>query len=160
MTDFPALLRGLAEAGVEFIVVGGAAAAAHGAAGLADDLDIVYRRSRENVDRLVLALSAHEPRLRGAPPGLPFEWSARTIRGCLNFALTTRLGDLDLLGETTGGGGYEELLARSVILQVFKVECRCLGLLPLIQLKRATGRPRDLELAAKLEAILRERDKA
>jgi len=49
MTDFPALLRLLTESGVEFILVGGAAANAHGAPRLTLDLDVVYwRRSANN----------------------------------------------------------------------------------------------------------------
>ncbi len=42
--------------------------------------------------------------LRGAPPGLPFTWNEQTIAAGLNFTLTTRLGDLDLLGDIPGGG--------------------------------------------------------
>ena len=44
MTDFAALLSTLGEHKVDFIVVGGAAAIAHGSARLTQDLDIVYRR--------------------------------------------------------------------------------------------------------------------
>ena len=40
MIDFPPLLRTLSDEGVEFIIVGGAAATAHGAARLTLDLDI------------------------------------------------------------------------------------------------------------------------
>ena len=42
MIDFPGLLRALSEAGVQYIIVGGAAATAHGSARLTQDLDIVY----------------------------------------------------------------------------------------------------------------------
>lgn len=52
MTDFSGLLRALAEAGVEFILVGGAAATAHGSARLTLDVDVVYRRTPENLARL------------------------------------------------------------------------------------------------------------
>ena len=51
MTDFKALLRILSEAGVECIIIGGVAAAVHGAARATFDLDIVYRRTPENVRR-------------------------------------------------------------------------------------------------------------
>src|SRR5690242_4063521 len=101
MTDLGALVRVLASAGVEFIVVGGAAAIAHGSTRLTLDLDIVYRRSRENLDRLVAALGPHAPYLRGIPPGLPFVWDRTTLDRGMNFTLTTRLGDIDLLGEIT-----------------------------------------------------------
>ncbi len=79
MTDFRALIRLLAQASIEFIIVGGAAATAHGSARLTEDLDIVYRRTDENVSRLIRALTPYEPYLRGAPPGLPFRWDELTI---------------------------------------------------------------------------------
>jgi len=72
MTDFRALLQTLTQGGVEFIIVGGAAATAHGATRLTLDLDIVYRRTPENAERLAQALAPHNPYLRGMPPGLPF----------------------------------------------------------------------------------------
>lgn len=65
MTDFAALLRRLGDNGVEFIVVGGAAAIAHGSARLTQDLDIVYDRSAENLERLVAALRNEKPYIRG-----------------------------------------------------------------------------------------------
>jgi predicted nucleotidyltransferase len=70
-----------------------------------------------------------------------------------------RLGALDLLGEITGGGGYEDLLSHTIILNLFGVSCRCLGLKRLIEVKRAAGRPRDLEAIAELEALLKERQR-
>jgi hypothetical protein len=47
-----------------------------------------------------------------------------------------------------------------VTLQVYGVDCRCLGLAALIQTKRAAGRPKDLEAIAELEALLEERRRA
>ncbi len=157
MTDFRALLLLLADSRIEFIIVGGAAATAHGSARLTQDLDVVYRRTPENIGRLAQALASCQPYLRGAPPGLPFDWSERTLSNGLNFTLTTTLGALDLFGEITGGGGYDELLPFSVELRLYGVECLCLGLERLIYVKRATGRPKDLEVIAELEAIREER---
>jgi hypothetical protein len=65
ITDFEALIRLLSQDSVEFILVGGIAAAAHGAARSTRDLHVVYRRSPENIARLVKALSCHAPYLRG-----------------------------------------------------------------------------------------------
>ncbi len=50
--DLPALLATLCDAGVEFIIVGGAAAVIQGAPITTNDLDIVHRRTPENVARL------------------------------------------------------------------------------------------------------------
>jgi hypothetical protein len=103
-------------------------------------------------------LAPLNPYLRGAPPGLPFLWSESTLLAGLNFTLVTSLGSLDLLGEITGGGGYKELLTDTITLQLFGVECLCLDLPKLIQVKRAAGRPRDLEVVAELQALLEERE--
>lgn len=156
MTDFKQLLRLLTDNEVEFIIVGGAAATAHGSARLTFDLDIVYKRSRENITRLVNALRPIHPYLRGAPPGLPFDWSVETIEKGLNFTLTTSLGALDLLGDIVGGGGYEQLFETTIPVEIGGVECLCLDLERLIQVKRAAGRPKDLEVVAELQQILDE----
>jgi predicted nucleotidyltransferase len=157
MTDFKALLGALSEGGVEFILVGGVAATVHGSTRLTVDVDAVYRRTTENIERLVLALTPYHPYLRGAPLGLPFRWDAATVKRGLNFTLTTDIGDVDLLGEITGGGGYDQLVAATVGIRVFGMECRCLTLDMLIDVKRAAGRPKDFEAIAELEAIREER---
>jgi len=153
LIDYPALLRALRDHDVRFIIVGGAAATAHGAARLTQDLDIVYERSPDNLRHLVAALAPNQPYLRGAPPGLPFLFDDETLRRGLNFTLTSKLGDVDLLGEIVGGGGYRELEAHTIALDLFGVRCLCLGLDKLIEVKRAAGRPKDLEALAELIAI-------
>ena len=58
MSDrFERPLRALADGGVRFIVVGGLAGAAHGAARATYDVDLVYDRSPENLSRLAKALA-------------------------------------------------------------------------------------------------------
>jgi predicted nucleotidyltransferase len=153
MKRFESILQALADSGVEFILVGGVAAGVHGSARSTLDVDVVYRRTPDNLARLVAALSPHEPYLRGAPPGLPFRFDVETVRRGLNFTLTTRLGDLDLLGEVTGGGGFEALLRHSEHVRLFDRSILCLGLPKLIEVKRAAGRPKDLEAIAELELI-------
>lgn len=155
MTDFASLIRLLAQHNIEFILVGGAAATAHGSARLTQDLDIVYRRTPENIARLAACLGSSHPYLRGAPPGLPFHLNAETIQHGLNFTLTTDLGALDLFGEIPGGA-YEDLQRDTIEIKLFGITCRCLGLRRLIEVKRAAGRPRDLEAIAELQALLDE----
>jgi predicted nucleotidyltransferase len=154
---FEALFVALASERVDYVLVGGVAAVVHGAARATYDVDIVYARTAENMDRLVRALAALQPYLRGAPPGLPFSWDVDTLRRGLNFTLTTTAGDIDLLGEVTYGHGFEDLAADSEVVTVFGVECRCLSLGRLITLKRAAGRPKDLAALAELEALAEER---
>jgi predicted nucleotidyltransferase len=88
---------------------------------------------------------------------LPFRWDDLTVAAGLNFTLTTARGDLDLLGEVTGGGTYEQLLPFTAEVTAFGITCRVVTLERLIQLKRAAGRPKDLEVIAELQALLEER---
>lgn len=156
MTDYAALIRLLVDHQIDFIIVGGAAATAHGSARLTLDLDIVYSRDTLNIERIVRALEPIQPYLRGAPPGLPFEWSVETVKKGLNFTLITTLGALDLLGEIIGGGSYDALKSQTIKIEVAGAECSCLTLERLIEVKRAAGRPKDLEAIAELEQILQE----
>ena len=158
MTDYQTLIGTLVNGEVEFVIVGGLAATVHGSARLTQDIDVVYARSDANLERLAPSLAPLTPYLRGAPADLPFEWSVQTLRHGLNFTLTTAAGDIDLLGEITGGGGYESLLPHTLEIELFGHRCRCLDLEWLILTKRAAGRPRDLETVAELEVLLEERD--
>lgn len=157
--DLERLLDVLHQGNVHFVIVGGVAATIHGSARLTSDLDVIYARDRENLDRLVSALQPLDPYLRGAPPGLPFRFDAEKLRKGLNFTLITTAGPLDLLGEIAGLGGYESALQHCIEVQLFGTATRCLDLEALIRAKRAAGRPRDLETIAELEAIREESDR-
>lgn len=156
MIDFARLFGALHKTGVEYIIIGGVAATVHGSSRLTQDVDVCYARTDANLDRVVRALRPLKPYLRGAPRGLPFEWSAATLRAGLNFTLTTTAGDIDLLGELTGGGTYDDLIAHTMEVTLFTHRTRCLNLEWLIATKRAAGRPRDLEAIAELEALREE----
>lgn len=157
MTEFRELIRTLSDARVEFIVVGGVAAFAHGSARVTQDVDVVYRRTPENLKRLVAALQPYDPYPRGAPEGLPFTWDARTIQLGVNFTLRTTLGFIDLLGEITAGGSYDDVVRHSHLVEVYGTTCLCIDLDELIRVKKAVGRPKDFDAIAELEAIRDER---
>jgi len=156
--DLIGLVRALSGGGVRYIIVGGVAASLHGALRTTLDLDVVYARDPENIALLVRALEPYAPYLRGAPPGLPFRFDEDTVTRGLNFTLVTTLGDLDLLGEVTGGGDFDRLQTLSESVLIAGVECRVVSLPQLIALKRAAGRGKDREALAELEALLEERD--
>lgn len=160
MTQLPSLLESLAVGGVRFIVIGGIAATAHGSARVTLDVDCVYARDPENIVRLVAAIRPLNPSLRGAPPGLPFRFDEPTVRAGLNFTLETDAGPIDLFGEVAGGGTFDQLLPRTAELRIFGHSCRVVTLEALIALKRAAGRPKDLEAIAELQAIARLRREA
>jgi len=151
----PALVKGR----VDFVLIGGIAGIVHGSARVTYDVDLVYSRSDENIERLVKVLAPHAPYLRDAPENLPFTWDVKAIRNGLNFTLTTGLGDLDLFGEVIGGGSYDDLLSRSVEIEAVGVRFRCIDLPTLIHLKAAAGRTKDREALAELRVLLEEQNK-
>jgi len=153
MIDLKTVLPILVKSGIEFVIVGGVAATIHGSSYITDDLDICYGRSRENIKRLAETLIPYQPRLRGAPEGLPFIWDAKTVQNGLNFTLRTKLGDIDLLGEIAGVGSFEQVRQSSVTVELFGVECLVLSLDRLIDAKRAAGRPKDKLILPELEAL-------
>lgn len=101
-------------------------------------------RDADNLERLAASLAPLHPRLRGAPEHLPFFWDARTLRSGLNFTLKTDLGDVDLLGEVTGLGGYESVANLATKQEVAGLRIDVLSLEGLERAKRAAGRVKDL----------------
>jgi hypothetical protein len=146
-------LKLLAKYKVACVIVGGVAAIVHGSTQLTYDLDVCYDRERSNLARLTEALHAVNARLRGAPPNLPFILDEGTIRRGLNFTFKTNLGDIDLLGEVSGVGGYSQAMADAELRELFGFQFPVLSLPKLIAAKRAAGRPKDLNLIPELEAI-------
>ena len=154
MVDFPKILEVLENARVSYVLIGGGAMIAHGSAYVTRDVDICYDRSKENLERLAGALRPFHPTLRGAPPELPFLWDEETLRRGMNFTLRTDLGDIDLLGEVSGLGAYDEALASSQPMQIFGRTCPVLDLEALIKTKKVAGRRKDLLSIPELEALL------
>ena len=71
----------------------------------------------------------------------------------MNFTLRTDLGDVDLLGEITGIGTFEQARQASIMVTLFDVGCAVLSLDKLIVAKRSAGRPKDILLLPELEAL-------
>lgn len=153
------LLPTLVSGGVEFIIVGGVAGILHGSARATYDVDLVYSREEQNIQRLASVLAPYSPYLRNAPLGLPFVWDAKTIRHGMNFTLTTTVGDIDLFGEVVGGDTYGDLLSHSFEVEAFAVCFKCIDLPTLIRIKEAAGRRKDQEAIAELRVLLEEIEK-
>lgn len=154
-TDLPRLIEALVVEQVAFVIIGGVALVLHGSARVTQDLDICYSREPENLERLAKALGPFHPTLRGAPPDLPFTLDARTLRSGLNFTLTVEAGDIDLLGEVPGIGGYDRVADSAVRMTVYGHEVRVMSLGALERAKRAAGRLKDLADLAEIEEIRR-----
>lgn len=144
----------LTQGQVEFVIVGGVSAVLQGAEITTRDLDICYRRTPDNIGRLVAALAPLRPRPRGWPPGLPFTFDECTVQLGSNFTLEIGDESLDLLGEMSAIGGYEQIIGQAVELPVAGVPCKLLALAQLIASKEAAGRTKDLAVLPDLRATL------
>jgi hypothetical protein len=155
LADLDALIVALTEAGVKFIVVGGAAAVLHGAPVTTVDLDVVHRRTPENVERLLAVLAALESTYR-APTNPGLRPTAELMLGRGQNLLSTKLGPLDLLCVLHDQRGYEELLPRTEIMTDERAIIRVLDLDSLIELKAEMNRAKD-RLALPILLALRAR---
>jgi hypothetical protein len=147
------LLRFLYERGVEHILIGGVAVAAHGYPRPSKDLDIVPSPRHENLTRLAGALVA----LHARPADLgdfdadevPTEPTrAEDLAQGGNFRLETDLGALDIMQWVSGVDAedlFAELDREALAFVLDDVPVRYCSLPHLRAMKTAAGRPRDLD---------------
>lgn len=155
------ILRVLHEHRVEFVLVGGLAAVAHGSSLLTGDADITPSRRTDNLERLAAALRALDARLRTdrEPDGVPFPIDAAFLAAQpLMLNLTTDAGDVDLtFAPSAFSGGYDELLRNAVLLRlVDDVDTAVASLDDIITSKESAGRDKDHAALPYLRALRRE----
>ena len=145
--------------GVDFVAIGGWAVISHGSTRNTRDVDFVASTDPDNLARLEAALADLEAELWGVDAHLlGIDLDARTLAEGGNFTLVTRAGGLDFFNEVPGGAPYEHVRERSLLVDLGDgLQIRIAGIDDLIAMKRAAGRPRDLQDIATLTHLERER---
>lgn len=152
---FAELLRALAAEEVDAILVGMLSGVLQGAPVTTGDVDIVHRRTPENVERLLRVLKRVNAIYRHDPRRL--QPTASHLLGAGHQLLETDFGDLDCLGEIDGGRTFEDLEPHSLRLSLGDgLHVRVLGLRELVEVKRRAGRPKDLAALPVLQATIDE----
>jgi len=146
--------------GVEFIVVGGQAEWLFGSPRATFDVDLCYRRTKENLKRLASALRRIKPSLRNAPPDLPFQIDEKSLALGCNFTFDTPLGDLDLIGYLEPLGDFDAILPRAETMDLGGLNIKVIALDDLIKIKQYIRRPKDQESLFQLLAIKKARGEA
>lgn len=146
------LLAVLQDAGVDFVVIGGVAALAHGSATLTRDLDIAAPLSPENVERLMAALRPYRPHHVTRPDLGPIQDSLERLCEFRLLLIDTDLGRLDVLSEVQPLGPASSLSAVELELLSGRM-FRVLTLDQLIEVKAYLGRPKDRIVEVELRAI-------
>ncbi|MPZ22627.1 MAG: hypothetical protein GEU28_03605 [Dehalococcoidia bacterium] len=136
-------LRVLLGNDVRFVVIGGIAGQLHGSTSMTFDIDVCYERSRDNAERMAVALKEMNARPRGFPDDLVFVLDADTIRLGDSFTFVTDHGEVDCLGTPSGTMGFDELERNAVTMDVGGLRLPVCSLNDLMRMKRAAGRPKD-----------------
>jgi hypothetical protein len=158
MQNLSELTRRLVEAKVEFVLVGGFAAVAHGVTLVTRDVDICCRFSEANLMRIQHALAGLHPAHRSRPD-MPLALTPEQCANLKNLYLKTDLGIVDCLGEILGVGDFGAVLEQSIEVELPFGLCRILGIEALMRAKQAMGRDHDRITLRQLEEIAKHRGK-
>lgn len=152
-------IEALADAGIDFVLIGGLAGIAHGSAYATYDLDIMYARDRANLERLTDVLKELKATLRGAPPDLPFLLDADTLDEGGNFTFDTPHGALDILAYPEGAPKYEDVKSAADEIDFAGRRVLVASLDHLIAMKEAGGRGKDRLMATEYRTLADEKQR-
>lgn len=157
--DPEAILATLHRCGVDYLLIGGLAAALYGSPHVTVDVAITPRRDPDNLRRLAGALEELDARVRtaGVEGGLEFDRSVAMLSRVELLNLTTRFGDLDIAFVPAGTDGYEGLIENSMRIEVRGTPVVLAALTDIIRSKETAGRDKDLVTLPALRALLKAR---
>jgi len=150
------LLEHLTRHGVDFVVIGGIAAALHGSERNTFDLDICPAQDAANLDALGIALVEIDAGLRDIDEEIPFVPDGRSLAGIEILTLSTSLGPLDVVVRPHGSPSYAALRRRATQMDVGgPAPVPIASIEDLIAMKRGTDRPKDRDDIERLDALAR-----
>jgi hypothetical protein len=162
MTDSPErpldlleLFRVLAEHGVDYLVIGGVAAQVHGHRRTTKDLDVTPAPDPKNFERLaaaLVALDAHPAELGASAPTPTAE---QLHVASIVPPLATQHGELHILNDVPGAADYAVMCTRALESNLGGIAVRIVGVDDLVRMKKATGRPSDIEDIEVLATVAR-----
>ena len=160
--DVGDLIEVLDRHGVEYVVIGGVATQVHGHRRTTMDFDLMPDPDPENLRRLGAALAELEARPLESPVAkveIPVTDPERLAIAAIVPPLATRHGQIHILKEPKGARAFEELREAALVVALDGIQVAIASLDDLIRMKRAAGRPADLDdIAALTEAERRQRD--
>jgi len=155
MQSLSELVRRLITSEVEFVLVGGFAAVAHGVTLVTRDVDICCRFTEANLMRVQRAFADLHP-VHRSRADMPLQLTTEQCASLRNLHLKTDLGVVDCLGEVLGVGDFEAALRESVEVELPYGKCRILDIDALIRAKEAMNRDHDIITVKYLKEIKRQ----
>lgn len=147
--DAERILDALAEHAVDYVIVGGLAVQTHGHVRTTVDIDVIPRPDPSNLVRLADALNALDARVLN-PGSEGMKIDATMLPRATLWQFATRHGAVDVLHDAPGAPPYDELRRQALEIRFGDLELAVAGRDDLIGMKRASGRPVDLEDIAAL----------
>ena len=145
-------MQSLAEAGVEFIIVGGIAGTLHGSRFSTDDVDVLVRGGKRNLDRLgalLVGLQARDTSRRSLGKVMADLATGSSAR------FRTRYGAFDVLTEVPAEGDFSfaAMARRASRVEIAGFELMVAALDDLIAMKEQAHRVKDLARLPELRRI-------
>ncbi len=157
MHELHLLLRRLADAGLEFVVVGGYAGTIHGSALITWGVDVCAVLSAENVEKICRAFADLNPVHRQTHRLLSFVDYAAPWQPPVTLCLRTDQGVIDIHPSIPGVGDFERLRKSAEEVPMFGRTYPVISIKDLIAAREAVGREEDMLAAKELRAILAKR---
>jgi len=142
----------LADADIDFVVVGGIAAAMRGSLRETTHLDLLVKRTPVNLARLAAVLTELAAKVKGSPRS-PMPIAPSLFQGMEIVTFETTVGEVDILMVGRGGWTYEQVVEGAEKVDIAGRRIQLISIDDLVAMKRAAGRPKDLETAQELEAL-------
>ena len=144
MQQIESLLRLLNESSVRYVIIGATAFAAHGWIRATADLDLFVASDAENLARLRQALEE-----------FGYDLTDASLEDFQRYKILLRQYDLplDIHPFVQGVASFEEVWENRVVADLGEVQAVFASLDDLIRMKRAAGRPKDLEDLKHLERL-------
>ena len=147
--DAERIFEVLAEHAVEYVLVGGLAVQTHGHVRTTIDVDVFPRPDRSNLARLADALNELGARvLNPGSEGLAID--AAMLPRATMWQFATRHGAIDVLHDAPGAPRYDDLRSAALEVDLGRIKIAVAGRDDLINMKRASARPVDLDDVAAL----------
>jgi hypothetical protein len=160
--DIGEAIAALARHAVDYVVIGSLAAQVHGLGRAKMTLELTPDPDVENLERLDEALAELEAQPlneESERADIPIGDQERFALAAVVPPLLTRHGQVHVLKEPKGARTFEKLREAALVVELGGVEVAIVSLDDLIRMKRAAGRPADLEdVAALIEAEKPQRD--
>ncbi len=147
--DAELILRVLFDHQVDYVLVGGLAVQTHGHTRTTIDVDLIPAPDPVNLERLAAALNELEATVVN-PGAEGVAISARMLPRATLWQFATRHGAIDVLHDAPGAPAYDDLRRGALEIRLSGMQIAVAGRDDLISMKRASGRPVDLDDLAAL----------